>query len=318
MATSATSVETGQAVIAINGLHKAYGKVVAVKHVDLEIRRGEVFGILGPNGAGKTTTLEMIEGLRRPDAGSIDVSGIDAVRQPALLKEIIGVQLQSTALFIHLKNFEILRLFASFYAHGMTDAELEDLLATVNLSEKRNSYVRELSGGQQQRLSIALTLVNRPQVIFLDEPTTGLDPQARRNLWELVQQINAHGQTVVLTTHYMEEAETLCDRVAIMDHGEILALDTPRGLIAGLDLRPVISGSTARPLPLTRMEALPGVVDARLDDDGFEIHTDEPQETLGGLLHMATELGLELSNLQVRGGNLEDVFIHLTGRKLRA
>jgi ABC-2 type transport system ATP-binding protein len=318
LATSATTVETGQAVIAISGLHKTYGKLTAVNHVDLEIQRGEVFGILGPNGAGKTTTLEMIEGLRKPDSGSINVSGIDAVRQPAQLKEIIGVQLQSTALFTHLKNFEIMQLFSSFYAHGMADAELEDLLATVNLTEKRNSYVHELSGGQQQRLSVALTLVNKPQVIFLDEPTTGLDPQARRNLWDLVRQINGQGQTVVLTTHYMEEAETLCDRVAIMDHGEILALDTPRGLIAGLDLRPVISGSTARPLPLHRIEALAGVVDARLDDDGFEIHTDNPQEALGGLLRIATELGLELSNLQVRGGNLEDVFIHLTGRKLRA
>jgi ABC-2 type transport system ATP-binding protein len=305
-------------VIAIAGLRKAYGKITAVKHVDLEIRQGEVFGILGPNGAGKTTTLEMIEGLRKPDAGTIVVDGIDAVRQPAQLKEIIGVQLQSTALFTYLTNFELLKLFASFYRHGMTDQELDTLLAQVNLSEKKHSKVQELSGGQQQRLSIALTMVNKPRVIFLDEPTTGLDPQARRNLWDLVRDINAAGRTVVLTTHYMEEAETLCDRIAIMDHGEVLALDTPRGLIAGLNLPPMISGSTARPLALERVQALPGVQEARLDDDGFEIRTADPQATLLALLAMAADQGLELNNLQVRSGNLEDVFIHLTGRSLRA
>ena len=318
MARMLADQEVGQAVIAIAGLHKSYGRVVAVKHVDLEIHKGEVFGILGPNGAGKTTTLEMIEGLRQPDGGTISVCGIDAIRQPARLKQIIGVQLQSTALFDHLTNFELLQLFASFYQHGMTDGELDELLGQVNLTEKRNNRVEQLSGGQQQRLSIALTLVNKPQVVFLDEPTTGLDPQARRNLWDLVRQINRAGQTVVLTTHYMEEAEELCDRVAIMDHGEVLALDTPRGLIAGLNLPPIISGSTARPLSLDRIQALDGVQEARLDDTGFEIHTDNPQETLVGLLRMATELGLELSNLQIRSGNLEDVFLHLTGRSLRA
>jgi ABC-2 type transport system ATP-binding protein len=309
---------TDRAVIAIAGLRKVYGNIVAVKQVDLEIRPGEVFGILGPNGAGKTTTLEMIEGLRKPDAGSIMVGGIDAVRHPAQLKEIIGVQLQSTALFTYLTNFELLKLFASFYQHGMNDQELDVLLAQVNLTEKKHSRVQELSGGQQQRLSIALTMVNNPRVIFLDEPTTGLDPQARRNLWDLVRDINAAGRTVVLTTHYMEEAETLCDRIAIMDHGEVLALDTPRGLIAGLNLPHMISGSTARPLPLERVQGLPGVQEARLDDDGFEIRTGDAQTTLLALLSMAVEQGLELNNLQVRSGNLEDVFLNLTGRSLRA
>jgi ABC-2 type transport system ATP-binding protein len=318
MATATTERTTDQAVIAIAGLRKEYGKIVAVKHVDLEIRHGEVFGILGPNGAGKTTTLEMIEGLRKPDAGTIMVDGIDAVRQPARLKEIIGVQLQSTALFTYLTNFEILKLFATFYQSGMTDQELDALLAQVNLTEKKHSKVQELSGGQQQRLSIALTMVNKPRVVFLDEPTTGLDPQARRNLWDLVRDINADGRTVVLTTHYMEEAETLCDRIAIMDHGEVLAMDTPRGLIAGLNLPPMISGSTARPLPLERVQGLPGVQEARLDDEGFEIRTGDPPATLLALLAMAADQGLELNNLQVRSGNLEDVFINLTGRSLRA
>jgi ABC-2 type transport system ATP-binding protein len=309
---------TGDTVIAINGLRKSYGKLVAVKRVDLEIARGEVFGILGPNGAGKTTTLEMVEGLRKPDAGSITVNGIDAVRQPQRLKEIIGVQLQSTALFNFLTNFEILQLFASFYARGMRDQEIDDLLKQVNLAEKRNNRVEELSGGQQQRLSIALTLVNKPDVVFLDEPTTGLDPQARHNLWDLVRDINALGKTVVLTTHYMEEAEMLCHRIAIMDHGEVLALDTPSGLIAGLHLPPTISGVTDRPLPRARAQQLPGVQELRLDAGHFELRSTTPQDTLVALMALATELGTQISDLNVRGANLEDVFISLTGRSLRA
>ncbi len=316
--TIAAPVRNGQAVIAVEGLRKSYGKLTAVKNVDLEIRRGEVFGILGPNGAGKTTTLEMIEGLRKPDAGTIQVDGIDAVRQTARLKQIIGVQLQSTALFTGLTNFELLQLFAGFYDHGMNDRELDQLLAQVNLIEKRNSRVQELSGGQQQRLSIALTLVNKPRVVFLDEPTTGLDPQARRNLWDLVRGINAQGQTVVLTTHYMEEAEILCDRIAIMDHGEVLALDSPRELIAQLNSPPVISGLTNTPIPLDALRRLPAVQDVRLDDEGFELHTTDTADTLVPLLGLAASLNLEIRNLNVRQGNLEDVFIALTGRSLRA
>jgi ABC-2 type transport system ATP-binding protein len=318
VATAVGTRAASDAVIAIDGLRKSYGKLVAVKQVDLQIGQGEVFGILGPNGAGKTTTLETIEGLRKPDAGSIHVAGVDAVRQPARLKQIIGVQLQSTALFNYLTIFELLQLFASFYDNAMSDAELEELLKQVNLFEKRDNKVRELSGGQQQRLSIALTLVNKPRVVFLDEPTTGLDPQARRNLWDLVRTINADGRTVVLTTHYMEEAEELCDRVAIMDHGEILALDTPRGLIAGLNSPPVISGLSTRPLPRAQLEDLPGMQDVRLDDDGFEVRTDDPQGTLIALLDLARRSGIEISNLNVRTGNLEDVFIALTGRSLRS
>jgi len=310
--------EIGQAVIAAHGLRKTYGKLVAVKQVDLDIQPGEVFGILGPNGAGKTTTLEMVEGLRKPDSGTMVVDGIDVVRYPARLRQIIGVQLQSTALFTYLTNFEVLRLFAGFYDRGMNDRELDQLLAQVNLTEKRNNKVQELSGGQQQRLSIALTLVNKPRVVFLDEPTTGLDPQARRNLWDLVRAINAQGQTVVLTTHYMEEAEILCDRIAIMDHGEILALDTPRELIAQLNTPPVISGLTITPLPQDRLQHLPAVQDVRVDDEGFELHTTDTAATLVPLLALASEAGLEIRNLTVRQGNLEDVFLSLTGRSLRA
>lgn len=305
-------------IIVIEGLRKSYGKLVAVKHVDLQIGRGEVFGILGPNGAGKTTTLEMVEGLRKPDSGSIHVGTVDAVRDPTKLKQIIGVQLQSTSLFGYLTIFELLQLFASFYDQAMSNADLEGLLTQVNLIEKRKSKVQELSGGQQQRLSIALTLVNKPQVVFLDEPTTGLDPQARRNLWDLVRSINSEGRTVVMTTHYMEEAEELCHRIAIMDHGEVLALDTPRGLIANLNMPPVISGLSSKPLPLPQLRDLPGVQDVREDDGGFEIRTDTSQGALIGLLDLAGGLGITISNLNVRSGNLEDVFINLTGRSLRA
>ena len=307
----------GAAIIGIQGLRKAYDGVVAIDGVDLEIGEGEVFGILGPNGAGKTTTLEIAEGLRKPDSGSVTVCGIDVLRQPGRLKQLIGVQLQSTALFTYLTNFELLQLFASFYDEGCTDAELERLLAQVDLTAKRNSRVQELSGGQQQRLSIALILVNKPKVVFLDEPTTGLDPQARRNLWDLIRAINAEGRTVVLTTHYMEEAETLCDRIAIMDHGQVLALDTPRGLIASLRMPPVISGGTAQPLPEVRLRDLPGVLEVRLDEDGFEIRTTDTEHTLTGLLGLASGLGIAVSNLNVRSGNLEDVFLTLTGRSLR-
>jgi ABC-2 type transport system ATP-binding protein len=316
--TGADTRAPGEAIIVIEDLRKVYGSVTAVSRLSLTIRSGEVFGMLGPNGAGKTTTLEMIEGLRKPDGGSIRVGEVDAVRQPARLKEVVGIQLQSTALFQYLTIFELLQLFASFYETAMPDRELEALLVQVSLREKRDRRVQELSGGQQQRLSLALTLVNKPWVVFLDEPTTGLDPQARRNLWDLVREIHAEGRTVVLTTHYMEEAEALCDRIAIMDHGEILALDTPRALIASLNTPPQISGLSSRPLPLSQLRDLPGVQDVRVDEDGFELRTTDPQGALGGLWTLAASCGAEISNLGVRGANLEDVFLSLTGRRLRA
>ena len=218
-------------ILTVSKLQKAYGKKRVVKGISFEVRKGEVFGILGPNGAGKTTTLEMIEALRPIDKGSVVLAGIDVARQPHAVKQVIGVQLQSTNFYDHLTLKELLHMFGGMYHQKVQPMKLLD---EVNLRDKANAEVNTLSGGQKQRFSVASALVNKPQVLFLDEPTTGLDPQARRNLWELIQNIQKKGITVVLTTHYMDEAELLCDRIAIMDKGEIIALDTPENLIKAL------------------------------------------------------------------------------------
>ncbi len=220
-----------QALLKVKDLKKSYGNHVAVKGISFEVNKGEVFGILGPNGAGKTTTLEMIEGMRPIDSGEVTLDNINVAKKPYEVKEIIGVQLQSSSFFPYLNLRELLVLFSNLYAQS---AQPDVLLKEVNLEEKAKEQVKNLSGGQKQRFSIATALVNEPVAIFLDEPTTGLDPQARRNLWDLVQQIQKKGTTVILTTHYMEEAQVLCDRVAIMDDGDIIALDTPTRLIEAL------------------------------------------------------------------------------------
>ena len=217
--------------IVVEGLTKTYGGVNVVDGVSFEVQQGEVFGILGPNGAGKTTTLEMIEALRPIDGGSVTLEGIDVATHPDKVKQIIGVQLQTTGFYDDLTLRELLVMFAGLYA---STVDPDDMLRDVNLLEKSKSQVKQLSGGQKQRFSVASALVNSPKVLFLDEPTTGLDPQARRNLWELVQAIQKKGITVVLTTHYMDEAELLCDRIAVMDEGKIIALDTPKKLIKAL------------------------------------------------------------------------------------
>ncbi len=218
-------------IVAVKGLTKRYGKKTTVRDVSFTVEKGEVFGILGPNGAGKTTTLEMIETLRPIDAGSAVVDGIDVAHEPKKVREIIGVQTQSSAFYDKVSLREQLQLFASIYA---VDTDVDELLAEVDLTEKAKEYPEKLSGGQKQRFSIASALVNKPRVLFLDEPTTGLDPQARRNMWDLIEKIKARGITVILTTHYMEEAQLLCDRVAIMDGGKIIALDVPKKLIQDL------------------------------------------------------------------------------------
>lgn len=218
-------------IIKVRSLTKKYGTKTTVKGVSFDVKKGEIFGILGPNGAGKTTTLEMIEALRTISKGSVTIDGIDVASHPKKIKHIIGVQLQSTSFYNKVTLKEQLRMFSSFYGQTVDPMEL---LAEVNLTEKADTYPEKLSGGQRQRFSIASALVNTPKVLFLDEPTTGLDPQARHNLWELVERIQEKGITVVLTTHYMEEAERLCDRLAIMDDGKIIALDTPENLIETL------------------------------------------------------------------------------------
>lgn len=220
-----------KSILSVSNLQKAYGNKQVVKRISFDVKEGEIFGILGPNGAGKTTTLEMIEALRPIDSGQVLLDGIDVHEKPQKVKHIIGIQLQSSSFYDKMKLTEQLQMFAGFY--GET-ADVKQLLAEVELSDKADSYVENLSGGQKQRFSIAAALVNKPRVLFLDEPTTGLDPQARRHLWDLVERIKHKGITVILTTHYMEEAELLCDRVAVMDNGRIIAMDTPKQLVKNL------------------------------------------------------------------------------------
>ncbi|WP_172620674.1 ABC transporter ATP-binding protein [Rubrobacter xylanophilus] len=317
LATRSGAGDVKEEVIRIRGLRKRYGEVVAVDGVDLTVYRGEVFGILGPNGAGKTTTLEMVEGLRRPDEGEIEVAGYDAVSEAGKLKRIIGVQLQTTALFDYLSVEETLSLFADLYGVGGSHGErVRSLLEMVSLSEKKDARVNQLSGGQQQRLSMALALINDPQVVFLDEPTTGLDPQARRNMWEMVRKIRSEGRTIVLTTHYMEEAEELCDRVAVMDRGRVLVCDTPLALIRSLDVDATVLVTVDGRLD-GGLEWLPGVRGVERSGSDVRLQTANTQDTITALMRFAAERGVRLRNLSVQSANLEDVFISYTGRSLR-
>jgi ABC-2 type transport system ATP-binding protein len=301
--------------IDVDGLEKRYGDVQAVDAVSFTVARGETFGILGPNGAGKTTTLEMIEGLTRPDAGSIEILGRPVWPNPTRVQGSIGVQLQKNALFEQLTAAELLDLFARFYGVPV-EGRAPRLLGLVGLDEKADAQARQLSGGQQQRLAIALALVHDPEIVFLDEPTTGLDPQARRNLWEVIRAVAAENRTVVLTTHYLDEAEKLCDRVAIMDGGRIIALDSPQALIDGLRgrSRVVFEGEG---LDADVLAALEGVQSVTRDDDVFELTTIEPQRTLLGLVALAEERAVELRGLAVRQPTLEDVFLEATGTAFR-
>jgi ABC-2 type transport system ATP-binding protein len=320
---TAPPAATGETIIDVRGLTKSYKGVPAVRGIDLDIRRGEIFGILGPNGAGKTTTLEMIEGLREPDAGSITVAGFDGIRQADEIRKIIGVQLQSTSLFPFLSAGELIELFANFYGVPDPDAQPDRLLPLVGLTEKRDARANEMSGGQQQRLSIALALVNQPEVTFLDEPTTGLDPRARRVMWDTILDVRAGGTTVVLTTHYMEEAEVLCDRIAIMDAGRIIACDTPEGLIRSLPQDATVSATIARngaevTPTAAEIEAVPGVtratVDAEAQPPAITAQTEDVQATLVGLLELAAARKITLGELTSTRASLEDVFLTLTGR----
>jgi len=286
------------AAISVAGLTKRYGDRTAVDGVSFEVMQGESFGILGPNGAGKTTTLEMIEGLRRPDGGEITLLGAPVWPDPRRIQGRIGVQLQSTSLFDMLTARELLELFARFYLRPDAEERTRIALELVGLESKADDYAKRLSGGQQQRLAIALALVHDPDIVFLDEPTTGLDPQARRNLWDVIRSINGEqGKTVVLTTHYLEEAEELCERVAIMDESRIVALDTPAGLIATLDA-----------------DARVSYTDATGD---HAVYVKDVQGTVLDVLERARASGDTVRNLAVKGADLEDVFMQLTGREYR-
>jgi ABC-2 type transport system ATP-binding protein len=302
------------AAITIHNLTKKYGPFTAVDNISFSIERGECFGMLGPNGAGKTTTLEMIEGLKRPTAGEITVEGVDVRKHPDAVKALIGVQLQSSAFFENLSLLELVNLFAACY-NRRVDAKA--LLAEVQLAEKAGARARQLSGGQKQRLSIAIALVNDPLVLFLDEPTTGLDPQARRNLWDLVKMIKAKGKTIVITTHYMDEAEVLCDRVAIMDHARIIALDATEKLLANSGVGSRIELVTTSSIPDDALRALPAVLAVDRDGPAASLTTSDPQPTLNALFSLERAGTLTMRNLNVRRPTLEDVFLKLTGHTLR-
>ena len=295
-------------------LRKQYPKVLAVDGLDLEVHRGEVFGLLGPNGAGKTTTLEMLEGLTPMDSGEIELLGLNWKTDARAIRSRIGVQLQSTSLFNKITPREALDLYGSYYPRSLTTAALLDL---VQLTDKADAYHVTLSGGQMQRLALAMALVNDPELVFLDEPTTGLDPQARRGLWDVVRQIKAEGRTVILTTHYMDEAEVLCDRRAIMDHGRVLTEGPPLGLIHELAIPSVVelAFSSAAPDPAAFAQALAQPVKALADR--WEIPTLDPKALLPPLLEAAETAGVPYTQIHVRRATLEDVFLQLTGRSLR-
>jgi ABC-2 type transport system ATP-binding protein len=307
-------------IISVRDVVKRYGEMVAVAGLDLTIWPGEIFGILGPNGAGKTTTLEMLEGLRAPDGGQLRVAGFDPVSEPERVHRVIGVQLQSTALFDYLNCAEIIALFAALYGADASPARVDHLLTLVGLEEKRRSRINTLSGGQQQRLAIALALVNTPRIAFLDEPTTGLDPAARRTLWQTIRDIRDKETTVVLTTHYMEEAEQLCDRIAIMDRGRVVACDTPRALIQQLGADATVRATVQQgSIAGDYLQRLQGVVTADLrEGDGhetLELRTTDAQATLIALLHLAQSQQVTLSGLSTVQASLEDVFLARTGHQ---
>ena len=298
----------------VRGLRKRYPKVLAVDGVDLDVQRGEVFGLLGPNGAGKTTTLEMIEGLTPADAGEIEILGLDLRHNGREIRSRFGVQLQSTSLFNKITPREALDLYGSYYSQRRPTGELLDL---VQLADKADAYHVTLSGGQQQRLAVALALVNDPELVFLDEPTTGLDPQARRSLWEVVRRMKGEGRTVILTTHYMEEAQALCDRLAIMDHGRILTSGAPLGLIQELDIPSVIELAFGAAAPLASGFASRLGQEIEVRGDLWEIPTRDPKALLPRLLELAESQGVPFEQIHVRRATLEDVFLHRTGRSLR-
>ena len=311
---------SGQLALEVTGLRKTYGDVVAVNGLELRIGAGQCFGLLGPNGAGKTTTIEICEGLNTPDSGTVRVLGRAWDTDESWLRNRLGIQLQETQLAEKLSVTETLTLFRSFYDQGRT---VDDVIDLVQLGEKRTARVNSLSGGQKQRLALACALVGDPELLFLDEPTTGLDPQSRRQLWTVLEGLKREGRTILLTTHYMDEAERLCDNIAIVDHGTVIALGTPRELIASLGADHVIrlgvsgEGSDMHPIPLDTLLALPDVTGGRETAGGYELRVRSVQAVLPSLLSMAVERNVSWSELSTHSATLEDVFVALTGRELR-
>lgn len=300
--------------LVVRGLTKSYGDVRAVDGISFTIRRGVIFCFVGPNGAGKTTAMEIIEGLKEPDSGEIELLGMPMPQQQDRARQLIGVQLQTTSLFERLRVEETVNLFRSFYTSALAS---EQVLAAVSLEPVRKQMVAALSGGQRQRLAIALALVNDPEIVFLDEPTAGLDPQARREVWRLIQSIKERGKTVFLTTHYMDEAEKLSDEVAIIDNGKIIAHDSPRNLVAGLKEANVIEFAMEGGPSETDFSRLASVSTASVVGPNVVLYTADVKECLGELLALSQSRGIELRDMRFRNPSLEDVFIELTGKMLR-
>jgi ABC-2 type transport system ATP-binding protein len=303
-------------IVQVEGLRKVYGETIAVDEVSFEVKEGEIFGMVGPNGAGKTTTIECLEGLRKPDAGTLRVLGVDPQVEGRFLRERVGMQLQQSNLPDRMRVWEALDLYASFYPHA---ADWKELLVQLGLEEKRNTPFSKLSGGQKQRLFIALALLPDPQLVFLDELTTGLDPQARHAIWDLVRAVRNRGKTVFLTTHFMEEAEKLCDRVAILDHGKLVALDTPAALIHNLGAEERIIFSVDGALPAAFEKALSGSVRLEVRGAQVTVHAKNGRETplVSEIVSLLSKQGIQFRDLRTEQPNLEDVFLGLTGREMR-
>src|ERR1700676_1212877 len=302
------------ATIEVINLTKRYGDVEALRGVSFAVNEGEVFGLLGPNGAGKTSTVEILEGLRTPDSGSVSVCGLDPQTSGAEFKYIIGAALQATALPDKMRVHEALDLFGSFYPQRRGTQEL---LGRFGLEEKRNAFYSQLSGGQKQRLALAMALVNDPKVLFFDEPTAGLDPQVRREIYDIIEELKREKKTIVMTTHYIEEAERLCDRVAIVDHGTVIALGSPRELKERSGDKTRLEVRLARPEPQDILKKLEGVSDCRILGDRYILNCQRQPQASVSLVKYLESTGNELISLEIATPSLEDVFIELTGRRLR-
>jgi ABC-2 type transport system ATP-binding protein len=306
--------KTQAAVIQVENLQKNYESVQALRGVSFAVQQGEVFGLLGPNGAGKTTTIEILEGMRTPDSGTALVCGLDPQRSGEKFKETIGAVLQSTSLPDKIRVSEAIQMFANFY-HDRADTAM--LLKRFQLEEKAGAFYNQLSGGQRQRLALAMALVNNPKVVFLDEPTAGLDPQVRREIYDIIEQLRREKKTVLLTTHYIEEAERLCDRVAIVDYGKVIALGTPRELKQRSAGTTRIEVRLSRPMSDGALGHLDGVADVRNFDGAYVLHSSRPPQTIVSLVKQLEADANELQSLEMFSPSLEDVFIELTGRRLR-
>jgi len=309
-------VDVPPAALRVSRLRKTYKDVVAVDGLDLEVRPGECFGLLGPNGAGKTTTIEICEGLTAADSGEVEVLGLDWSRHAAELRQRLGIQLQETQLSDKLTVWETVRLFRSFFRQGPPAGEI---VALVQLEEKQDARVGDLSGGQKQRLALACALVGDPHLLFLDEPTTGLDPQARRQVWDLVERFRLAGRTILLTTHYMDEAERLCDRVAIMDHGKVITAGAPRELIASIGVEHLVefSAASGTPVDMRLLECLEGVRAVQSENGTVCLQVTQLHRAVPALLDELGRQGVPLTELRTHSPTLEDVFVALTGRRLR-